>query len=136
MKVCNMTEGRPLKLILTVALPLMVGNIFQQLYTVMDAQIVGMVEGVNALAALGSVDWFNWMFLAMVQGFAPVSYTHLFRSAASITTQRDIYIISKESAQSNMPSSPELGHCAGHVRVFKVFGYGVAKYFTNTRGHE
>ena len=70
MKVCNMTEGRPLKLILTVALPLMVGNIFQQLYTVMDAQIVGMVEGVNALAALGSVDWFNWMFLAMVQGFA------------------------------------------------------------------
>ena len=70
MKVCNMTEGRPLKLILTVALPLMVGNIFQQLYTVMDAQIVGMVEGVNALAALGAVDWFNWMFLAMVQGFA------------------------------------------------------------------
>lgn len=70
MKVRNMTEGRPLPLILKVALPLMVGNIFQQLYTVVDARIVGSVEGTAALAALGNSDWFNWLFLGVIQGFA------------------------------------------------------------------
>ncbi len=70
MKTRNMTEGSPLRLILAVAFPLMLGNVFQQLYTVVDAQIVGVVEGVNALAALGSSDWFLWLFTGMVQGFA------------------------------------------------------------------
>ena len=65
MQVKNMTEGNPIKLILSVALPLMVGNIFQQLYTVVDAQVVGTVEGVSALAALGASDWFYWMFSRM-----------------------------------------------------------------------
>ncbi len=70
MQVKNMTEGNPIKLILSVALPLMVGNIFQQMYTVVDAQVVGTVEGVSALAALGASDWFYWMYLGLVQGLA------------------------------------------------------------------
>ena len=41
MKVRNMTEGKPLRLILSVALPLMLGNVFQQMYTVIDAQVLG-----------------------------------------------------------------------------------------------
>ena len=69
MRTRNMTAGSPSKLIFTIAMPLMVGNIFQQLYTVVDAQVVGMVEGVGALAALGAADWFNWMFLGIIQGF-------------------------------------------------------------------
>lgn len=68
MNVRSMTEGKPIRLILSVALPLMVGNIFQQLYTVVDAQVVGSVEGVSALAALGAADWFNWLFLGVIQG--------------------------------------------------------------------
>ena len=70
MSVRNMTQGSPVRLIMAVALPLMVGNIFQQLYTVVDAQIVGSVVGVSALAAVGAADWFNWLFLSMVQGLA------------------------------------------------------------------
>jgi len=70
MQVKNMTEGNPIRLILSVALPLMVGNIFQQLYTVVDAQVVGTVEGVSALAALGASDWFYWMYLGIIQGLA------------------------------------------------------------------
>ncbi len=66
----DMTQGRPLRLILSVAFPLMIGNIFQQLYTVVDAQIVGSVDGVHALAALGAADWFNFLFLGIVQGLA------------------------------------------------------------------
>ena len=64
----NMTRGNPLKLILALSLPLMVANAFQQLYTVADTAIVGSVLGLGALAALGAVDWFNWMMLSIVQG--------------------------------------------------------------------
>ena len=65
----NMTTGSPLRLLFTFALPLMFGNIFQQLYTVVDTAIVGQGVGMAALAALGSVDWLNWMFLGIAQGF-------------------------------------------------------------------
>lgn len=65
----NMTEGNPARLIFTFALPLMLGNVFQQLYTVVDTMVVGKYLGVNALAALGSADWLNWMMLSIVQGF-------------------------------------------------------------------
>lgn len=69
-KVRNMTAGSPLKHILGIAMPLMLGNICQQLYTVVDASIVGKGIGVEALAALGASDWFHWLFLGIVQGFA------------------------------------------------------------------
>ncbi len=65
----NMTEGNPGKLIFTFALPLMAGNVFQQLYTVVDTMVVGKALGVQALAALGAADWLNWMMLGMIQGF-------------------------------------------------------------------
>ncbi|MCM1193042.1 MAG: MATE family efflux transporter [Butyrivibrio sp.] len=65
----SMTEGRPGRLILTFALPLMAGNVFQQLYTVVDTAVVGKYLGVNALAALGAADWLNWMMLGIIQGF-------------------------------------------------------------------
>lgn len=64
----SMTEGRPFLLILTFALPLMVGNVFQQLYTVVDTMVVGKAIGVSALAAVGAADWMNWMMLGVVQG--------------------------------------------------------------------
>ena len=64
----DMTTGHPLKLMTQFALPLMVGNLFQQLYTVVDTAVVGQALGVAALAALGASDWLNWMFLGMVQG--------------------------------------------------------------------
>lgn len=65
----NMTEGKPSKLIFTFAIPLMAGNIFQQLYTVVDTMVVGKFLGVGVLAALGASDWLNWMMLGIIQGF-------------------------------------------------------------------
>jgi len=65
----NMTTGSPMKLLFSFALPLMFGNIFQQLYTVVDTAIVGRGVGMSALAALGTVDWLNWMMLGIAQGF-------------------------------------------------------------------
>ena len=67
-KIKDMTTGKPLPLIISFALPLMVGNIFQQLYTVVDTMVVGKALGVDALAALGATDWLYWMWLGMIQG--------------------------------------------------------------------
>ena len=59
----NMTAGSPGKLIITFAIPLMLGNIFQQFYTMADTMIVGRVVGVEALAAVGAGDWLVWLVL-------------------------------------------------------------------------
>lgn len=64
----TMTEGKPAFLILTFALPLMIGNVFQQLYTVVDTMVVGKALGVPALAAIGAADWMNWLMLGVIQG--------------------------------------------------------------------
>lgn len=69
-RIRNMTEGSPMKLLVTFALPLMLGNVFQQMYTVVDTAVVGQVVGVQALAALGASDWLNWLVLSVLQGLA------------------------------------------------------------------
>jgi len=66
----NMTTGKPSKLIVSFALPLMFGSVFQQLYTVVDSVIVGQGVGVEALASIGAADWYNWLVLGMVFSFA------------------------------------------------------------------
>lgn len=50
----NLTEGRPLKLILMFALPMIIGGVVQQLYSVVDTLIVGNTLGSQALAAVGA----------------------------------------------------------------------------------
>ena len=50
----EMTSGKPYKLILSFAIPLILGNVFQQLYNMVDTVIVGKFVGVNALAGVGS----------------------------------------------------------------------------------
>lgn len=69
-RIKDMTQGKPAGLIISFSLPLMLGNVFQQLYTVVDTMIVGKALGVEALAALGANDWLYWMFLGMVQGIS------------------------------------------------------------------
>lgn len=65
----NMTSGAPGRLILSFALPLMLGNLFQQFYTIADAAIVGQVLGVSGIAAVGAAEWVIWMMQGMIQGF-------------------------------------------------------------------
>ncbi len=62
----DMTRGNPLSRILRFMFPLMLGNIFQQLYNMADTMIVGRTVSQNALAAVGSTG--TIMFL--MQGFA------------------------------------------------------------------
>ena len=51
----NLTEGRPVKLILLFAIPVFLGNLFQIGYSLVDTKIVGRILGETALAAVGSV---------------------------------------------------------------------------------
>lgn len=73
-RVKDMTQGNPVKLILSFAFPLILTNIGQQLYMIVDAAIVGRGVGVKALAAVGCTDWSYWVILwavtMMTQGFA------------------------------------------------------------------
>ena len=64
----DMTQGSPGRLILSFALPLMLGNVFQQLYTFVDTLVVGQALGVNALAALGASEWLTFLMFGSVQG--------------------------------------------------------------------
>lgn len=59
----NLTEGKPLKLLFFFALPMVIGNFFQQLYNMVDSMVVGRFVGEDALAAVGSS--FPVVFLAV-----------------------------------------------------------------------
>lgn len=64
----NMTEGKPLKLIIGFAIPMLIGNIFQQIYNVADTVIVGRFLGEQALAGVGSTGSLTYFLLALVSG--------------------------------------------------------------------
>lgn len=70
----DMTKGSPLRLLIAFSLPLLLTNLGQQLYIIIDAAIVGRGIGVKALAAIGASDWTYWMLIwtvmGLTQGFA------------------------------------------------------------------
>ena len=64
----SMTEGRPLTLILQFALPLLVGNLLQQTYNIIDAAIVGQILGADALASVGASSSVQFLVLGFCIG--------------------------------------------------------------------
>lgn len=64
----EMTSGKPYKLILSFAIPLILGNVFQQLYNMVDTVIVGKFVGVNALAGVGSTGAINFLVIGFALG--------------------------------------------------------------------
>ena len=56
----DMTKGSPVRLILTFSVPLIIGNIFQQFYNMVDSIVVGNFVGANALGAVGACGSLNW----------------------------------------------------------------------------
>lgn len=64
----KLTEGSPAKLIFLFTIPLLVGNLFQQLYSMADTLIVGRTIGVNALAAVGCTGSLSFLIIGFAQG--------------------------------------------------------------------
>ena len=63
-----MTEGRPLGLILRFALPLLIGNLLQQGYNLVDAAIVGRFLGTGALASVGASSSVQFLVMGFCLG--------------------------------------------------------------------
>ena len=63
-----MTEGDPVKLLLLFSVPMLIGNIFQQLYNLVDSIIVGQFVGADALAAIGATGSVTFLFFALCNG--------------------------------------------------------------------
>lgn len=74
-----MTVGSPTKHLLKFAFPLIVTNLGQQLYMIVDAAIVGRGVGVRALAAVGATDWIYWLILWTVTGVTQGFSTYISR---------------------------------------------------------
>lgn len=68
----DMTKGDPTRTIVKFTLPMLVGNLFQQLYNVVDTLVVGRYIGVDALAAVGSsfmlMKFFSFVIIGLSMG--------------------------------------------------------------------
>ncbi len=64
----NMTSGNTVRLLLTFSVPMLIGNIFQQLYNLADSVIVGQLIGADALAAIGATASITFFFFALCNG--------------------------------------------------------------------
>ena len=72
MKQRSMTSGNIVQLLILFTLPLLIGNIFQQFYSMADTFIVGRTIGVDALAAVGCTGSITFLIIGFAQGFTSV----------------------------------------------------------------
>lgn len=66
----DMTIGNPMKIILLFSIPVLLGNLFQQFYNMVDTVIVGQYLGEDALAAVGSTGCIMFLVLGFANGIA------------------------------------------------------------------
>lgn len=66
----DLTHGKPAKIILYFALPILIGNLFNLAYNLADTRIVGTYLGNDALAAVGSISTLNDLLVGFVVGLA------------------------------------------------------------------
>lgn len=64
----DMTKGRPFSLVIKFIIPLIIGNVFQQFYNMVDTIIVGRFVGVQALAAVGATGTIMFLIIGFMQG--------------------------------------------------------------------
>lgn len=64
----SMTQGKPMGLILKFSLPIMLGGMFQLIYSIVDSAVVGRMIGVEAFAAVGAAGNLHWMIFSVVMG--------------------------------------------------------------------
>ena len=69
-RITDMTVGSPLRHIFLFTLPLLIGNLFQQFYNVVDSVVVGNYVGADALAAVGTCGSLGFLFFSLSSGLA------------------------------------------------------------------
>lgn len=73
----SMVKGNPVKLMLSFAFPLLIGNLLQQTYNIIDAAIVGQALGPEALASVGASSSVQFLVLGSVWEAARDSVSRL-----------------------------------------------------------
>lgn len=66
----DMTKGSPMKTIVGFTIPIFIGNVFQQFYSMVDTVVVGQFVGTGALAAVGSTGTIMFLILGFLMGFS------------------------------------------------------------------
>ena len=66
----DMTVGTPIKAILLFAVPMLIGNVFQQFYNFVDTTVVGKFVGADALAAVGTTGSMNALLICIAMGLS------------------------------------------------------------------
>ena len=64
----DMTKGKPFPIILSFFIPMLLGNMFQQFYNLVDTVIVGKLVGLEALAAVGSTGSISFLIIGFTNG--------------------------------------------------------------------
>ncbi|MCR5420743.1 MAG: MATE family efflux transporter [Lachnospiraceae bacterium] len=64
----DMTTGNEFKLLIGFSVPMLIGNIFQQIYNMVDSIVVGKYVGSDALAAVGATGSLNFLFFSLCIG--------------------------------------------------------------------
>ena len=70
MRTVDMTKGSPIKLLIQFSIPILIGNLFQQIYTLADRIIVGRFVGDTAFSAIGATNALSMLFMSMCMGAA------------------------------------------------------------------
>ncbi|MGM9937089.1 MAG: MATE family efflux transporter [Candidatus Ornithomonoglobus sp.] len=104
-KTISMVEGVPIHLILRFAVPMLIGNMFQQLYNFVDSSIVGRYIGGDALAAVGATSQINSFLICVAMGitngagiiiaqcFGAKEYDRMKQSVTSMITALGVMVI-------------------------------------------
>ena len=92
----NMTTGSPIRLLIQFAIPLLIGNLFQQAYSLTDSMIVGQYLGAHALAAVGATHSVTFLFFSVCNGIS---------SGAGIVTSQFFGANAEEKTKSSIANS-------------------------------
>lgn len=66
----NMTEGKPLPLLLRFSVPMLFANVLQLFYTMADSAVVGRILGVTSFASVGATASLHWLVVSVVLGIS------------------------------------------------------------------
>lgn len=69
-RLIDMTRGKPLRLLVSFSIPMLIGNLFQQVYNMADSMIVGKLVSADALGAIGTTGSITFLFFAICNGIS------------------------------------------------------------------
>ena len=114
----ELTRGNPFKIILAFALPIIAGNLFQQMYNMVDSIIVGRAIGVEAFASLGSTSYVSNLLIGFMSGLT---------NGFSIVTARHFGAGDREKVRRSVAGTIILGLSVS--AIFTVLSMFLLKHF-------